>query len=93
MKIVYNAENIIDANLVKSILESDGYRAFINGEFLAGAMGELPVGGLIQVAVADSDEDGAKTIVAEFEKERQEFIAQQENEDDSSEDDLVRAPA
>ncbi|MFK7958023.1 MAG: DUF2007 domain-containing protein [Lysobacterales bacterium] len=92
MKIVYHADHIIDANLVKSILENAGYRAFINGEFLAGAMGELPAGGLIQVVVADSDEDDARKIVSDFEKERQEFVAQQENEEDAAGDDLAGVP-
>lgn len=68
MKVVYRAENIIDANLVKGILENAGIRAFINGSFLQGGIGELPASGLISVAVSDSDVAEADRLVKEFDE-------------------------
>ena len=44
MKVIYQAENAIDANLLKGWLEQDGIMAFVNGEFLQGGVGELPQG-------------------------------------------------
>ena len=65
MKIVYRAESIIDANLVKLALESAGVMAFVNGAFLTGAVGELPVSGLVNVMVADIDIERALPVVEE----------------------------
>ena len=42
MHIVYRAENLFDAHLVKDALEADGIPAFIAGEYLTGAVGQLP---------------------------------------------------
>ncbi|MEM7707914.1 MAG: DUF2007 domain-containing protein [Pseudomonadota bacterium] len=73
MKVVYHAENIIDANLVKSLLDNASILAFVNGEFLAGAIGDVPASGLITVSVADSHEAEARKVVAEFEAERRDI--------------------
>ena len=63
MKIVYRAENIIDANLVKGSLALDGITAFVSGEYLTGAAGELPCWNLVTVMVADQDVERAAPIV------------------------------
>jgi len=62
VKIVYQAENIIDANLVKNALEHAGIGAFVSGQYLAGAAGELPVMGLVNVMVAEIDWPQARPI-------------------------------
>lgn len=62
MKIIYRAENIIDANLVKGNLEMEGIPAYVSGEYLTGAVGELPVWNLVSVMVADCDVERASTI-------------------------------
>jgi hypothetical protein len=63
MRIVYHAENIIDANLVKGVLALEQIVAFISGEYLTGAIGELPAWNLVTVMVADSDVERALPIV------------------------------
>mgnify|MGYP001493774229 CR=1 FL=1 len=78
MRIVYQAENIVDAHLVKNSLESAGVRAFVTGEYLTGAMGELPVMGLVAVMVDDDDVEIARDVVAEVD------AALRENREDSS---------
>jgi len=70
MKVIYNAENIIDANLVKGILEQSGLHPFVNGSFLQGGIGELPASGLITVAVPDQEAEQAQKIVKDIERER-----------------------
>jgi hypothetical protein len=42
MFIIYDAENIIDANLVRDYLTQAGIEVFIQGEWLVGGIGELP---------------------------------------------------
>ena len=63
MKIIYRAENIIDANLVKGTLALEGIVAFISGEYLTGAIGELPAWNLVAVMVANPDVERAMPIV------------------------------
>jgi len=64
MKIVYRAENIIDAHLVKGALATEGIVAFVAGEYLTGAIGELPVSNLVAVMVSDNDVERASVIAA-----------------------------
>ncbi|MEM9531540.1 MAG: DUF2007 domain-containing protein [Pseudomonadota bacterium] len=70
MKVVYRAEHIVDANLMKNLLEQAGYLAFVRGEHLTGSLGETPALEFVDVAVADSDEGGARKVVEEFEASR-----------------------
>ena len=46
MRVVYEAENLVDAHLVRGVLEQAGIPVWVRGEYLTGAMGELPVMGL-----------------------------------------------
>lgn len=66
MQIVYEAENIIDAHLVRGLLENAGIAAFVLGEHLGGGIGELPVAGLIRVGVSNSDVAGAEAALRDW---------------------------
>jgi hypothetical protein len=68
MQIIYRADSIIDANLVKLALEDAGIMAFVSGAFLTGAAGDLPVSGLVSVMVADIDIERAQPIVDEVDE-------------------------
>ena len=67
MHIVYRAENLFDAHLVKDALEAEGIPAFIAGEYLTGAVGQLPAMDYIAVMVPDSSVPVASAIVREVE--------------------------
>jgi hypothetical protein len=62
VRIIYCADTIIDANLVKGVLEEAGVRAFIGGESVAGPVGGLPCRTLINVMVAIADIERALPI-------------------------------
>lgn len=66
MRRVYQAENSIDAHLVRGALEHHGIPAFVFGDYLAGGIGELPVFGLIEVHVADERHAEAEAFVREL---------------------------
>lgn len=66
MKIVYHADHAFDAHLVRAYLESEGLNSWVNGEFLVGAMGDLPTLGLVTVAVSDEDALPAERLVAQL---------------------------
>lgn len=63
MHTVYRAENLFDAHLVKDALEAEGIPAFIAGEYLTGAVGQLPAMDYIAVMVPESSLAVASGIV------------------------------
>lgn len=63
MRVVYEAENLIDANLVRGVLEQAGIPVWVRGEYLTGAMGELPVSGLVAVCVPKAAWPDARRLV------------------------------
>jgi hypothetical protein len=66
MRCVYQAENSIDAHLVRGALENQGIPAWVFGDYLTGGIGQLPVLGLIEVHVADDRYTEAETFVREL---------------------------
>jgi hypothetical protein len=66
VRIVYQAENAIDAHLVRHALEAEGMLAFVLGEGLAGGIGELPVMGYCRVVVADEDAEAALACISQL---------------------------
>lgn len=67
MRIVYRAENLFDAHLVKDALEAEGIPAFIAGEYLTGGVGQLPATDYLAVMVPESGMETADGIVREVE--------------------------
>jgi hypothetical protein len=80
--IVYEAENIIDANLVKNALEHDGIPAFVSGQYLTGAIGELPPMALVKVMVAEIDWPRARAIAERIDADLAEHRAAPDTGDD-----------
>ena len=70
MRVVYEAGNIIDAYLVKGVLEQSGLPVYLRGEYLVGGIGELPVTGLLALCVPESCEAEARGVLTELENER-----------------------
>jgi len=64
MRVVYLADNLFDAHLVKHALEDAGLPAFVFGESLMGGMGELPLFGVLRVCVPDPAWPEAQDVVA-----------------------------
>jgi hypothetical protein len=65
---VFQAANLVEAHMVLDLLKQQGLAGRVDGEYLQGAVGELPAGGLVRVVVMD-DEDApaARRVIAEFE--------------------------
>ncbi|MBB3227544.1 hypothetical protein FHW69_002167 [Luteibacter sp. Sphag1AF] len=63
MRIAYHAESLIDAHLVKDALEQADIPAFVSGEFLTGAVGQLPARDFVAVMVPEGCEEAAETVV------------------------------
>lgn len=67
MRVVYHAESIVDAHLVKDALDNAGVPCFINGEYLTGGIGQLPARDFLTVSVPDVCVDAAAPVVREIE--------------------------
>lgn len=65
MKQAYHAANPVDAQLVVDWLAAYGIVAHVQGQYLSGALGELPVGELLRVWVEDGDLASAKALIAQ----------------------------
>ena len=63
MRVVYEADGIIDAHLVRHALEAAEIPVFVKGEALLGGMGELPMFGLVQVCVPEVAWPKAREVV------------------------------
>jgi hypothetical protein len=82
VQIVYEAENIIDANLVKNALEHEGIVAFVSGHYLTGAAGELPPMSLVKVMVSKIDWPRARAIAESIDAELAERRAEPDSDTD-----------
>ena len=63
---VYEAEHLIDAHMARGCLQAAGIAAEVRGEALAGALGELPVRGLITVWVEANDLTVARRVIGDW---------------------------
>ncbi|KRG71253.1 putative signal transducing protein [Pseudoxanthomonas dokdonensis] len=63
MQTAYNAQNLIDAHLVKHALEAAGIPVYISGESLLGGGGELPLFGVLRVCVPEAALAQAQQII------------------------------
>lgn len=66
MKPAYDAQNLIDAQLVCDLLHSAGIPARVSGAGLLGAAGELPAIGVVQVLVPEAELVRARAVVADW---------------------------
>lgn len=67
MRVVYEADGIIDAHLVRHALEAVDIPVYVKGEALLGGMGELPMFGLLQVCVPEAAWPQARETVLALE--------------------------
>lgn len=66
MKILYHAASLVEAHMIVHLLEQQQLHGRIDGEYLQGAIGELPAAGLIRVMVAEQDFDAAQELITQW---------------------------
>ncbi|MFN0315349.1 MAG: DUF2007 domain-containing protein, partial [Burkholderiales bacterium] len=66
MKTAYEAANAVEAHMIQDVLRREEVEAEIHGEFLPGAVGELPAAGLVRVVVADEDYARAREVIGRW---------------------------
>ena len=63
---VYSATDLVDAHIIKGLLENHGIPARVDGGYLSGGIGELPPMGLVTVSVSEERLDEARKVLDEF---------------------------
>jgi hypothetical protein len=66
MQRIYEPADLMEAELLVVMLASEGVSAHISGRHLLGAMGELPVAGLLGLQVADPQAERAQQLIAGY---------------------------
>ena len=66
MKLLYKANDIIEAQLIKNMLEQANIHTHLHGEYLQGGIGDLQAFGLVQLMVDDKDYRIAKEIIYDW---------------------------
>ena len=75
MKLLYEAQNTLEAHMILNLLEQAGLLARIDGEYLQGGVGELQAIGLVRVMVEESDYAEANDIIKEWDARQPELEA------------------
>jgi len=66
MQAVYQPADLLEANMLVSMLEGEGISAHIHGANLVGAMGELPALGLLSIWVEDGQLERAAGLIRDY---------------------------
>src|SRR5690349_10699722 len=66
---VYECSLPVEAHMICDLLARAGISARVDGEFLAGAGGDLPLGNTIKVRVDPSRAVEAREVIAEWERD------------------------
>lgn len=67
MRIVFDAANSLQAHMIKGVLDIYGIKAFVQGEHLQSAAGELPISGCVNVSVENDDYIKSREIIKDWE--------------------------
>lgn len=66
MRKIYEPENTMEGELLQAMLASEGIESHITGRHLLGAVGELPVFGLLGLCVEDDQAQRAWQLITAY---------------------------
>lgn len=66
MQRIYEPQDLIEAELLRGMLASEGIDAYLCGQHLAGAVGELPASGLLGLMVSDQQAGQARELITAY---------------------------
>ena len=66
MQRIYEARDLLEAEMLPGMLDSEGIETFLTGRHLIGAVGELPAAGLLALMVDDEQAESARRLIAEY---------------------------
>jgi hypothetical protein len=71
MKCVYEASDVLEAHVIQGLLEQHRISSFIEGEYLMGAVGELPASRLVRILVNDDDLPEGSSLMRDYDSANQ----------------------
>lgn len=66
MQRIYEPQDTMEGELLQAMLASEGIEAYLTGQHLAGAVGELPACGLLGLLVDDAQAERAQQLIAAY---------------------------
>ncbi|MGE8066573.1 putative signal transducing protein [Pseudomonas sp. NPDC089569] len=66
MQRIYEPENLMEGELLQGMLASEGIEAHLVGRDLVGASGELPIFGLLGLAVENDQAEYARELIRAY---------------------------
>ncbi len=66
MQRIYDPENLLEAEVLLGMLGNEGVNAHLVGRDLMGGIGELPLQGLLGLAVPDDQAEYARQLIAAY---------------------------
>ncbi len=63
MQRVYEPRDLWEAQMLAGMLEGEGINCHVAGMHLLGALGDLPIGGLLGLLVDDAEAERAKALI------------------------------
>lgn len=69
MKIIFKANDILEAHIVAGMLQSYGIATHVGGHYLQGAVGDLAPMGIANIFVQDNQVEEAEQLVAEYQND------------------------
>jgi hypothetical protein len=66
MQRIYEPENLMEGELLQGMLESEGIKAHLVGRDLLGGTGELPIYGLLALAVENDQAAYARELITAY---------------------------
>ncbi|KAA0949642.1 MULTISPECIES: DUF2007 domain-containing protein [unclassified Pseudomonas] len=66
MQRIYEPENLMEGELLQGMLASEGIKAHLVGRDLLGGTGELPIYGLLALAVEDEQAAYARELITAY---------------------------
>jgi hypothetical protein len=67
LKTLYEASNALEAQMLLDLLKQQGLTAQVHGALLTGAMGDLPLAGLVRLVIAPEDHARARAVIDAWE--------------------------
>ncbi|GLR14743.1 hypothetical protein GCM10007907_35330 [Chitinimonas prasina] len=70
MRKLYEAANALEAHMILNLLEMEGLRGRVDGEYLEGGVGELQAHPLVRVMIEEADYERGREIIVRWEAEQ-----------------------
>lgn len=66
MQRIYEPRDLLEAEMLRGMLAAEGIEVYMSGRHLIGAVGELPVAGLLGLMAPDDQAERARQLIAAY---------------------------